>query len=71
MGKKGTLSNKILRGLGILVLMGLAVALLRAFDFDPFGIIDWIFSWVGTVVSAIADFFGGNQYFKTFTDKPN
>lgn len=70
MGKKGTLVNKILRALGWMVLLGFVVALLRAFDFDPFGIIDWVFGLTGRIIGAIADFFSGNTYFQALTNRP-
>lgn len=61
--------GKAMQFLGLLVIVGFAVALLRAFDWDPFGVIDWIINWVITIITAISDWFGGNQYFQAFTDK--
>lgn len=68
-GKAGGAGNKALKMLGIFVVIGFLVAILRVFDWDPFGVIDWIINWVLMIITSIADFFGGNEYFQKFTNE--
>lgn len=49
---------------------GLGLALLRAFDYDPFALIQWIWDWFVVVVTKIADFFTGNGTFQKATKAP-
>lgn len=53
-----------------ILLIGLAMALLRAFDWDIFGIIEWIWSGASKLVTAVADFFTGNATFQKVTKAP-
>lgn len=52
------------------LLAGVVVALLKVFDWDPFGIVDWIFSIVTTVVDAISNFLFHNETFRKITSAP-
>jgi putative flippase GtrA len=49
---------------------GFGLAVLRVFNYDPFGVVDWLFSWASNIIGRIADFFSGNETFQKATRKP-
>lgn len=49
---------------------GLLLALLRVFNYDPFGIFEWIVSWLKWVIDSIANLFLGSPIFHDITRKP-
>lgn len=67
--KSGGIGGTALKILGVFVVLGFIVALLRVFNWDPFGVIDWIIFWITTIITSISDWFGGNEYFQAFTNK--
>lgn len=66
-GRGGGLGRKLLSGLGWLVVIAVVVAIFRAFNYDPFGVFDWAFSWAKEIVMNIADWLSGNRTFQKFT----
>jgi hypothetical protein len=66
----GGLGHTIGRVLLALVLIGFLIAVLRVFDWDPFGVIDWAWNLVTTVVTRISDFFSGNRTFQEVFTAP-
>lgn len=52
------------------VIAGLFLALLRAFNFDLFGLFDWAIAWVINVLTAVSDFFSGNPTFQKVVEAP-
>lgn len=62
--------NRIASGVLTALAVGLIVALLREFGWDPFLAAEWIISWVWEVVSRIADLWSSNETFKEVTKKP-
>lgn len=75
-GGKGM--NMIIKIILIIVGAGFVMALMRAFNYDVFGIIDWIWrtgvnviSWVfNKPISGVADTFSGNESFQNLTKAP-
>lgn len=60
-----------LKQAGLFILLaGLVIALLRVFNWDPFGILEWAWQWIQTIVYGIADFLTGNDTFRKITEKP-
>lgn len=55
--------------LGILV-TGLIYALLRAFNFDLFGLFDWAIAWVLDVLTKVSDLFSSNPTFQKAVEAP-
>lgn len=57
----------------ILTIIGIAffVALMRVFNWDPFGVLDWAWSWIKYIVMGIADWLAGNGWFQKATRKPS
>lgn len=53
-----------------ILLIGLSIALLRAFNWDVFGIVNWIWNIASKIVYAVADFFSGNETFQNVTKAP-
>lgn len=43
---------------------GLLLALLRAFNWDPFGVIGWAWSWASGLVTTVSDAFASNPAFQ-------
>ena len=64
--QKHTFRNIVL---GLFV-AGLVLAIMRAFNWDPFGVVEWLGSFVVHIVNHIANFFSGNDTFKTTVDGP-
>lgn len=62
--------GRIMSGLGTLALVGLAVAILRAFDYDIFAAVEWAASWAWETISRVADIWSNNDSFKEVTKKP-
>lgn len=55
----------------ILICLGLAYALLRTFNWDPFALLEWAWNWIVSIVTRIADFFTGNAAFQKATKAPS
>lgn len=53
----------ILQIVGYVIIAGLMLALLRAFDWDVIALVQWIADFVMNIVNAIADSFSRNQTF--------
>lgn len=53
-----------------IVLAGLIVALLRAFNMDLFGLFDWLWGLVSGAVTSISDFFTRNPTFQKMVGTP-
>jgi len=64
--QKHTFRNIVL---GLFV-AGLVLAIMRAFNWDPFGVVEWLGSFVVHIVNHIANFFSGNDTFKTTVEGP-
>jgi hypothetical protein len=50
---------------------GLGLALLKIFNYDPFGVVGWVWDWFVKIVTSIADFLTGNEAFRKITSKPS
>jgi hypothetical protein len=59
--------GKILMGI---VITGLILALLRAFNFDLFGLSDWLIAWIINILTTVSDFFSGNATFQKVVEAP-
>lgn len=59
------------RIIGIFILTGFLLALLRVFNFDVFAVGEWIFDIIASVVSRIADWFANNETFRRITATPS
>ena len=64
--QKHTFRNIVL---GLFV-AGLVLAIMRAFNWDPFGVVEWLGSFVVHIVNHIANFFSGNDTFKATIESP-
>lgn len=64
------MGNFIKQALLFMLGCGILLAVLRVFDYDPFGIVSWLFSWFSAIVNGIADFLIGNDAFRRITRKP-
>lgn len=62
--------SKVLNGLATLALIGLVVAILRAFDWDIIAAADWLLSWFWDTITKVADIWSNNDSFKEATKKP-
>ena len=69
-GGKG-MGNTLLRIGGFLIGCGFLLALMRVFNWDPFGVVGWLWDWFSAIVTRIADFFTGNDTFRKVTSKPS
>lgn len=49
---------------------GLLLALLRAFNFDLFGLGDWLIGWITGIITTVSDFFSGNPTFQKIVEAP-
>lgn len=54
-----------------IVCAGVILALLRMFNYDPFGIIDWAWNWIVHIVNKIATWLTGNEAFRKATKSPS
>lgn len=52
------------------LLAGLLLALLRAFDYNVIALIEWGINFVVKIVGTVADWFSGNQQFQEITTAP-
>lgn len=68
--KGSSMGKKAVQILGYLILMGLAWALLRQFDMDPFEIVGWALGHVANLINHISDFFMGTRVFQEGTKAP-
>lgn len=64
--QKHTFSNIVL---GLLA-AGLVLAIMRAFSWNPFGVVEWLCSFIVHIVNHIANFFSGNDTFKATIESP-
>lgn len=53
-----------------IVVTGLIFALLRAFNFDLFGLFDWVIGWAIGIITSVSDFFSGNPTFQKIVESP-
>lgn len=60
----GGFGSKILRGLGFLVIIGLGLAILKIFNYDPFGFVDWLLSTAWNIIQKISNWFASNETFQ-------
>lgn len=51
------------------VVVGLIIALLRAFDWDVVALIEWVFNFIFTITNKIADMFSNNDTFNNIVKK--
>lgn len=61
--------NKILTFIIGLLVMGLAVAILRQFDWNFIAAIEWLLGLGMRAVNTVADFFQGNPTFQDYVVK--
>lgn len=54
----------IISSLVSVVVIGLALALLRSFDWDIAELLNWVWGFVIGLVESVADFFTGNKTFQ-------
>ena len=64
------MSRIIVKIFWTLILLGLGYALLRAFNWDPFSLLEWAWDWSVAIVTKVADFFTGNEAFQKVTKAP-
>lgn len=64
------MQNKIVKGLGYLIIGGLLIAVLRQFGWDPFAAGAWVLSEVWAVLNHVADLFQSNETFQEVTREP-
>jgi len=64
--QKHTFRNIVL---GLLA-AGLVLAIMRAFSWNPFGVVEWLCSFIEHIVNHIANFFSGNDTFKATIESP-
>ena len=64
--QKHTFRNIVL---GLLA-AGLVLAIMRAFSWNPFGVVEWLCSFIVHIVNHIANFFSGNDTFKATIESP-
>lgn len=64
--QKHTFRNIVL---GLLA-AGLVLAIMRAFSRNPFGVVEWLCSFIVHIVNHIANFFSGNDTFKATIESP-
>jgi hypothetical protein len=53
------------------VMAGLLMALLRAFDWDPFAMLDWVWNFLLGLITRISDAISANQTFQEVTSAPS
>ena len=49
---------------------GLVLAIMRAFSWNPFGVVECLCSFIVHIVNHIANFFSGNDTFRTTVEGP-
>jgi len=62
--------RRVLTFLGWILILGLAVAVLAAFDYDPFAVLAWILKSLWGIISQIGHFIGSWGWFKDLTSAP-
>lgn len=62
--------NVLKKILYAILIFGFLLALLRVFNYDPFGVVSMIFDWFSYAVNGIADFFTGNRTFREVASGP-
>lgn len=67
----GGVGSMFMKSLMYLIIGGFLFALLRTFDYDPFGVINWIFEMFMGTLTRIADVFTGNDTFRRLTSAPS
>lgn len=50
--------------------LGFALAVLKVFNMDPFGVVGWFLSTSWNIINDIAEWFGASQWFKDTFSKP-
>lgn len=63
----GNLMKKVFM---FILIAGLLIALLRMFNYDPFGVVSWVISWIVWGINGVANFFFDSQVFHEITKKP-
>ncbi len=61
---EGSLFGTVGSLLGVLVLIGLGLALYKSFDGDVMAILTWAWNGVISVIEWVADFFTNNSFFQ-------
>lgn len=59
--------GKVLMGI---LITGLIYAILRAFNFDLFGVFDWFIGWAIDLITRVSDFFSSNPTFQKVVEAP-
>lgn len=67
----GGFTDVVMKVGGFLLACGILLAVMRVFNWDPFGIVSWIWDWFAMIVNRIADFFTGNATFRKITSRPS
>lgn len=62
--------RRISNVLVILAVTGLAVAVLRAFNWDPFAVAEWAFHHVWNTIDGAANLWSDNDTFREVTEPP-
>ena len=68
--KGGSFGKKVMQITGYILLIGLAWALLRQFNMDPFEVVGWALGDVVNLINHISDFFMGTKVFQEGTKAP-
>ncbi len=67
MRRRGGIGSTIIRAIGVVILIGLFIAFMRAMNWDPFGAANWFWN---TVIEPIANVFASNESFQELTSAP-
>lgn len=66
----GGVGGFLMKGLLFVVAAGLLLALLRAFNWDPFGVVSWAGNLGWSVIDWVSDLFSSNETFQKVTEAP-
>lgn len=67
MKKRSGIIGTIWQIISVLIWLGLALAILIAFDWDIIAIFSWIYNFFKDIIIRIADFFVNNDLFRRAT----
>jgi len=66
-----SISNFLMKGLFFLVIAGMLLAFARHFNWDLFGIVDWLWTVLSGIVIKISEIFSDNPLFREGVSAPS
>lgn len=67
----GGIVSKFMRLVGLLIILGFFVGVMRVFNWDFIALVNWIWNVMSGFVLGVSDLFSGNESFRKIFSAPN